>query len=250
MNLMRSLLLFSLCWCLLLVGCSGKQKAPSPLEPTTASPPPPPPPSTELPEGHPIVVARDLLVGSSAEEPGFGMYSYILFGYPPLSPSDKNSNQYQRAAKTAEAFLQMDAVSDIRRNGINPAEINLTYFPVIKPPGANTADAFLMVYNYPRSHAILGLTGKSGAGPYILSALIPLTGVRSFPSHYLLQDLSEVPPRLVGLWVQHFREQSTQPRFWERPEDEFKLKLRTSIGEVTDEMFAAVIFWHIGRSPS
>ena len=245
---MKHLLVAACAASIVMSGCSTKP-APRGTAPTYSAPlpnerpaPPPPPPTAAAP--HPHELAREFLPSSASEQPGFGLYSYVLFGYPPLDPNDRTSEQYQRYLKTAENFVQIDQVGDVLRAGAQPANINITYFPVSGPPAANTAQALLMAYDYARAHVILQLTGKSSQGPYIVSTLKPLSQASSFPDQHILQDLSEVPPRLVGLWVQNFREQSTQSRFWEQPRDEYALKLRTEIGEVSDQLIAAVVIWH------
>ena len=81
-------------------------------------------------------------------------------------------------------------------------------------------------------------------GPYIVSARIPLTDARALPAEYLFQDLSTVPPNVVGLWVRQFKAQAAQERFWEtQTKDQFVLSLRAYIargGEQVSQIGTAV----------
>src|SRR5439155_10381933 len=85
------------------------ESRPAPEAPpsVTQSAPPPivkaAPPMTAKANGgprHPLETGRSFLVGEQAEEKGYGLYSYLLFGSP---PSDATRARYLRAI---EAYLE------------------------------------------------------------------------------------------------------------------------------------------------
>jgi hypothetical protein len=173
------------------------------------------------------VTARSLLVGNAPEEKGYGLYSYLLFAVP---PDDSSKERY---TKIIEAYLSLipDAVK--LEQYLKPEEMNNTYLPVdTDPPKFISADWVLQHYNYARAVVLLrAIPGTHRDGPYIVSTLEPLTSKSSAPDKYLFQNVSTVPPHLVGAWIKEFINQAAQERFWEpRSVEKLVLNLRTSIG--------------------
>lgn len=235
----------------LLCGCATQERSAPPPTAGAEAPPPPPPP-TAGPSGGttakpPRVTARDFLQQGAHEEPGFGLYSYILFG---SRPPDRQSDQYQRYLKAAEAYLVIDTVGEAEAYARRD-DINVTYLPVRQTPA--TATAAVEAYDYARARHLLALAGAlSSQGPVIVSTRMPLGDAAALPAERLYQDLSTVPPEVVKLWVRHFIAQAARERFWERQtRDEFLLGLRTFVargGEQVNQLNSAVasLVWGFG----
>lgn len=171
--------------------------------------------------------ARDFLIRGKSEEPGFGLYSYILI------PSRSTDADTQRDIAVIGSFLKaLDAVSDVEAFTAK-SKINVTYL-VVKSGPAATAEAVLADYDVPRCKHILELFAADHAdvseGPYIVSTLAPLGDASQLPAHYLWQDLSSVQPDVAAAWEKEFEKQAGQPEFWQAStRDAALLKLRNFI---------------------
>jgi hypothetical protein len=163
------------------------------------------------------------------ETPGYGLYSYLLFGSP---PGDGARERHPRP----EAYVGLIPDIAALERYIPPRELNIAYVPLTAAPDRQAAaDRLLAQYDYARARSILRfLAGGNREGPYIVSALRPLGGTAAtaaLPNPYLFQDLSTAPPHLVASWVKEFLNQAAQERFWEeRSAERFALKLRVTVG--------------------
>lgn len=208
------------------------------LSPGPASPSPSPAP---LPGGTPPVSApfppavrsREtggaFLLSDQSETPGYGLYSYLLFGSPP------GAGTRERHLMALEAYLGLIPDLAALERYVPPRELNVAYVPLVAPPARAAAAGLLAQYDYARARSILRLLpGGNRDGPYIVSALRPLGGADAAaapPNPYLFQDLSTAPPHLVASWVKEFLNQAAQERFWEeRSTERFALKLRVTVG--------------------
>jgi hypothetical protein len=173
------------------------------------------------------VTGRSVLAPGAVEAPGYGLYSYILFGNP---PDEMSRDRYM---KTIEAYLSLIPDLTALEKYAKPSELNATYVPIdVEPPMSVSAEWVLHHYDYARAVILLrALPGSRADGPYIVSSLKPLTGSESLTGDYLLQDLSSVPSDLVADWVKLFINQASQQRFWEtRSGSLLALRLRTAVG--------------------
>jgi hypothetical protein len=174
--------------------------------------------------------ARALLQPGSAEESGYGLYSYLLFG---STPSDAARELY---VKTVESYLAL--VPDVMslEEYVPRGELNILYLLVRSAPTQPAAVAWALDnYDYARARSLLrNIPRNNRDGPYILAATRPLGKAGSAElaaGHYLLQDLSSVPPHLAALWVKEFLNQAAQNRFWEeKTAVKLGLNLRRTIG--------------------
>ncbi len=227
----------------------------APMEDTTAVPP-----DRTAPDD-PVRIretARAFLVGTDSEEPGFGLYSYLLFGSPP-SPSSRD-----RYIAAIESYLDFTPPIGEVTDYYEPAELNINYLPITAPndsedPQPNEGDdpeQLLEQYNYVRSRVILDAIEDEGAqrdGPYIVSHRSPLTEA-PVVGEYLYQDLSTVPANLVRLWFKEFLEQVEQENFAEeRALENFSLEFRTNLELVAvfaqtlpDGLLSSLIRWVSG----
>jgi hypothetical protein len=173
------------------------------------------------------VSGRSVLEPGATEAGGYGLYSYILFGNP---PDEASRNRYTKAI---EVYLRLIPDLTALLKYARPIELNATYVPIdTKPPPSVSTEWVLDHYDYARAVILLrALPGSRSDGPYIVSSLKPLTGVKSLTGDYLLQDLSSVPPDLVADWVKLFINQASQQRFW-KPQSAttLALRLRTGVG--------------------
>jgi hypothetical protein len=173
--------------------------------------------------------ARAYLVMGSKEDPGYGLYSYLLFGSP---PTDSARARYLKAIQAYLTLIQ--TVTDMR--AYKPAsKLNITYLPVkVRPPDSPSADWLLANYDFARGRILLDLLSpRYQTGPYFISALTPLSGVEAIPHDHLFQDLSLVPAEpedLLSWWIRAFLNQAAQEQFWQPQTGELlALKLRTII---------------------
>lgn len=173
---------------------------------------------------------RTLLARGKQEEPGFGLYSYLLLG---SQPDDSTRERYLSVIK--EYLRLSPALADLRKL-LDPKQLNANYLPTTTLPAETvklTPDWLLANYDYARSRAILkSVPGSHLRGPYILSVLKPVdTRATTSPGPMFFQDLSSVPLDLVTPWYEAFLNQAAQERFWEAKSGEmFVLKMRTFIG--------------------
>ena len=67
-------------------------------------------------------------------------------------------------------------------------------------------------------------------GPYIISTLKPLDTQSNENSNYIRLDMSDVPPRIISLWVKEFMNQAAKKRYWEEDTTrKFILNVRTTL---------------------
>jgi hypothetical protein len=201
-------------------------RGPLPTPPRAVTPSPGPSP--------PSILTREtggaFLLPDQGEASGYGLYSYLLFG---ATPGDGARDRYRSAL---EAYVGLIPDIAALERYVRPAELNIAYVPVQRPPDRSTTpDRLLAEYDYARARSLLRLfPGGNREGPYIVSSLRPLgSGGQPpvLPTPYLFQDLSKVPPHLVGSWVKEFLNQAAQERFWEdRSTERFALRLRVTVG--------------------
>ncbi len=67
-------------------------------------------------------------------------------------------------------------------------------------------------------------------GPYVISTLVPLTIQSQPPDQFLVQDMSNVPSEVAGLWEREFERRAAQKDFWApATRDQAILQLRTFV---------------------
>ncbi len=171
---------------------------------------------------------RAFLVETQIEEPGYGLYSYLLFGSP---PSNDSVRKLYLQAITDYVNIIVD-ISELEKY-IPRQELNITYLPLnLPPPPSPSAEWILDHYNYARARSLLRtLRRELRDGPYIISTLKPLSTFQTTPDKYLFQDMSSVPPHLISSWVKEFINQAAKERHWdEKTTWQLVLNLRDEIG--------------------
>jgi hypothetical protein len=190
-----------------------------PPHPTMARPPSPLPrtagdrPPTAAARA-PSVSGRSFLAGADSEEPGYGLYSYLLFGTAPGSEDEK-----QRDLAVIQAFVKLlNDVSDLQSQpGMTKSDINVTYLLVADRPPEKlpSPDWILSHYDFPRAKVLLRVFNRDVfGGPYVASSLTPLSQSDAAPEHYLWQDMSHVPAALAGSWEEEFERRARKSDFW------------------------------------
>ncbi|MEA2080368.1 MAG: hypothetical protein U9P00_11025 [Pseudomonadota bacterium] len=171
-----------------------------------------------------------LLAANEPEQPGYGLYSYLLFA---SVPTDANRDHYLQAIA---AIITIPDVGELVEAGFLARELNITSIPVRMPLHdgekglsqqnvARMSEWILEYYDYARARYLLKrLPGTHESGPYLLSTFSPLEGEDGTVESFLRQDFSRVPDSRAGLtyaWVREFLERANQPRLW----DEWTMKM-------------------------
>jgi hypothetical protein len=235
------------------------------------------------------ITASSFLLPDQDEAPGYGLYSYVLFG---ARAESLDSPRWRRYFQTILAFFNLPSAAQAGKYTL-PASLNLTFFPITcsraelpkseyqpilfqfdpkrveahaqehraggKPfaghgqSNIDTACTLVSSYDYSRAQRLLAmLPGSHLEGPYIISTTQPLSKTGALPAQYLYQDLSSVPPELVGLWFKEFMAQSQDAEFWKtRTKEQFVLRLRTVIGIASQQVpdFGNTITWAFITTP-
>lgn len=220
--------------------------------PDEEAPPQPTPAPSAVPDGRgesgpgPPIDARPavrhtggkLLFSGRAEEPGYGLYSYLLF-----RRGDSAGIALERRKAVLRAFVEeVSPAASLEGAGVARREINVLYAPVKAPAGAapQGQDAvyeyLLAHYDIDRSRLLLDRIGLPEDGPYLVSNLTPVgSGAPADRDRMLVQDLSRVPPRLAGLWMTEFQRQAARQDFWDGGNlRRFALLLRTEIANLSE----------------
>jgi len=219
---------------------------------------------SEPPTSYSRSTAREFLFDSAKEEPGFGLYSYLLFAEQP------DDNSKLRYLPILKEFLRLNRVEDQREWTLDKMRLNITYIPLRDKAkkSAETATADQLItpdnYNYARSKSLLdNLPGDQlkrvrPYGIYLVSVLRPLSlSPVNDRERILVEDLTSVPPEVAAVWIEHFKVQAAQADFWEEDSlEKFGLGLRTVIAEAAvavdpskralsdwQDILASLIFW-------
>lgn len=192
---------------------------------------------------------RDLLFPLEIEREGHPLYSYLLFA----GASRGDREERARFASAIEAYVgQVQSADTLEKSGAARASINIFYAP-LKEIFEDTSPASMRLhfaqrsaveqiellsrlYDHARAEVLMGQMRLRGNGPFIVSVLRPLSdGAVDQDEAFLVQDLSSVPPKLVGLWVDEFKRQVVQEAT-DSPERlrRFALTLRTRISVLAE----------------
>jgi len=193
----------------------------------------------------PVVSERAFLVGHEPEAQGYGAYSYLLLASPPTSASR------DRYLAVITAYLDFIPRRAEDADYIPESQLNLTYALLTEsaPPAVldmraggqsegdqQAAQWVLDHYNYARAQAILHiLPGAHADGPYIVTALLPLTDRAALSGAFMEQDLTHIPPEFAVTWVKIFIGRAAQAGW---PADRLQtatVNLRQALAVAADE---------------
>ncbi|GAB4279655.1 MAG: hypothetical protein Kow0092_35400 [Deferrisomatales bacterium] len=200
-----------------LAACEGAPKrAPPPRPPETTTPPPatePPPSRTRGGESPPQHHVWALLTEMGGEEPGYGMYTYVLFARrvrtPGLDPDIRSRYESLLSALAASTLSAGEAV------GLPRAETNVFLVPARargKQPSLANYDEVLSL----RYLAVLGrllrgadeeLARRLGTrpGPFLISTLRPAAALTTGEGTVLYADLSTTNPGAMAEVVSAYK---------------------------------------------
>ena len=201
--------------CALSVFVLGSERTPSPA--------PAPPPTTARETG------TLWLVRGQQEPAGYGLYSYFLLGSAP------DGKSRERVLAAIEAFLALSPSLASLDELLERGQLNANHMPVDAPPPSARPSAqwVLEHYDHARARSILARIDASlRQGPYLVSMGAPAGSRAPLAGPMLRQDLSAVPPHLVGDWYRLFLNQAAQERHWDKGQtlQEVGVRMRTVIG--------------------
>ncbi len=195
---------------------------------------------------------RALLLPTSSEPKGYGLYSYLLFDTPP-----KDDLERERYLKSLESYLLiLQPITELERYR-RRSELNITLIPVkrnvelpddLSSPkqASQAAEQVLTAYDYARASALLADLGKQmvQSGPFLVSLRPTVSNPGTL---FLFFDMSRVTPKLVWDCVRAFCSLAAQERSWS--EIEFKrlaLNIRNILAvaaKTTPEVLGALQQW-------
>ena len=151
----------------------------------------------------------DLLGSVDNEEPGYGLYSYLVLGEIP-TPNDR-----ERVLSIITSVTHLPS-ADTLKISRPKKQINIIYLPVKERSHILPLQASTILDNYDFERALtitrrLSLTIRRG--PYLLSTLHPLSHAQEREA-YLLQDLSDVDFSVAETWITDFGAEAMKAKYW------------------------------------
>lgn len=193
-------------------------------EQTAEEPVIPPTPAT----GRLIKIScRAYLLKDKKEEPGYGLYSYILFpGRPGKNNDDCDRKRYielYQLYRSKEEYLK-------KYQTYKKDQMNITYWPLSVQKLSADIDQhsdnfFVDNYDYARASDFLSkISGLTGPGPFIIAYHSPFSTISGSPDskELLLIDLSKTPKENFQIWFNLFTTMvKDDPSTWQ---EKFNLK--------------------------
>jgi hypothetical protein len=160
----------------------------------------------------------------------YGLYSYLLIGSVPTA------HMRPTVLRAIEAYIGYASyLVEMRRYVKDSTRINATAIFVRTVPPAVTPETVLENYDFAAARAVIArISGLERDGLYIVSSLGPLHPPDTPRADPLaIQDLTRMPPTVVGLWVREFLSQTSAEQQWNPPQlRRLVLNLRTTIAVV------------------
>jgi hypothetical protein len=187
------------------------------------------------------VTGRHLLPTGSSEAPGFGLYSYLLFGE---KENARNRNRY--VAVLRQVLVEISNLEQILGNKPDLRQVNVLYIPVRSAVEVNenspaeAAELILKNYDFARSQLLLAsIDDRYQKGPYFVSRLGPIQQGKEVSRPYLFQDMTQAAPSLALDWVRQFLSQTAKGEPWSASRVEsFAFSFRNQI-----QVLATWVFW-------
>lgn len=195
-------------------------------------------------DGHTVATGRDFLTKGSFEEPGFGLYSYVLFA---AAPTDESKPRYLAVIRACQKEIQRVAELE---TGIPKNKLNVAYIPVRnKAPNPDIDENWVLDnYDYERAVVLLAYLPEryqKHQGPYLVSHSAPLAADAA--GEFLYQDLSIVNEKLATAWIQHFLDHASQEHYWETNKaEDLAFALRNFVADTApdiENIRSAVATW-------
>ena len=190
------------------------------------------------------VTGRHLLPTGVPEEPGFGLYSYLLFG-----EKENPQNRDRYLAILRQVLVEVSNLADILANKPDLRRINVLYIPVRsaievdESSPASAAERILKDYDFARAQLLLAsIDDHYQKGPYFVSRLAPILQGKEVPRPYLFQDMTRADPKLASVWVGRFLRQAAREEPWnESGVESFAMNFRNEIQVLAT--FAVPVSW-------
>jgi len=204
------------------------------------SPGPSPSPPREMGLGR--VTGRYLLPTGASEEPGFGLYSYLLFG-----ENENSQNRQRYLAVLRQVIAEISGLDEILANKPDLKRVNVLYIPVRTAMEGAEAEMILRNYDYARAKLLLAsIDDRYLKGPYFVSRLLPVQQGKEVGRPYLFQDLSRADPSLALDWVSRFLRQAAREDPWNEDRvEKFAFSFRNEIQALAT--FAVPVSWKTAR---
>jgi hypothetical protein len=195
---------------------------------------------------------RALLLPTSSEPKGYGLYSNLLFDTPP-----RDDLECERYLKSLESYLLvLQPIVKLERYR-RRSELNITLIPVqrnvelpddLSSPkqASQAAEQVLIAYDYARASALLADLGKQmvQSGPFLVSLRPTVSNPGTL---FLFFDMSRVTPKLIWDWVRAFCSLAAQEPSWSEIElKRLALNIRNIIAvaaKTTPEVLGALQQW-------
>jgi hypothetical protein len=195
---------------------------------------------------------RALLLPTSSEPKGYGLYSNLLFDTPPRDDLER-----ERYLKSLESYLLvLQPIVKLERYR-RRSELNITLIPVqrnvelpddLSSPkqASQAAEQVLTAYDYARASALLADLGKQmvQSGPFLVSLRPTVSNPGTL---FLFFDMSRVTPKLIWDWVRAFCSLAAQEPSWSEIElERLALNIRNIIAvaaKTTPEVLGALQQW-------
>jgi hypothetical protein len=193
---------------------------------------------------------REYLVNGADEQKKYGLYSYFLFSKRP------DEHQKIRYIAVIESYLNSIEKIEKHEENYKKSELNICYIPVETMPdisfeNLNIKEKSVWIldnYDYARARYFLNkIDPELLKGPYIISYEKPLSKVTKLKTKFLFQNMSNVEPELISLWIDEFLKQSSKVKYWdEKHLNNFTNDLRNLIAiaaEGLDKISKSLKWW-------
>lgn len=193
---------------------------------------------------------REYLVNGADEQKDYGLYSYFLFSKRP------EDHQKDRYIAVIESYLNSIEKIGKHEKKYTKSKLNICYIPVETKPDITFEKLsvkeksiwILENYDYAEARYFLNKTDYSLLkGPYIISYEKPLSKVTKLETKYLFQNMSNVEPELIPLWIDEFIKQSSKAEYWDEEHlNNFTNDLRNLIAiaaEGLDKITKSLKWW-------
>jgi len=197
----------------------------------------------------PLATGREQLLPGQHEQPGYGLYSYLLILERPTGEAEK-----ARVQAALHALLtSLSDIDELVVGGFAKSQLNALHVPMreqVEWDRAHETDesmkqvveGLVSSYDYTRATYLasrLDERARGLRGPILIACQRPLSEQANL-SRYLLIDLNNKPPGMVKAWSTEFLRRTHKPEFWVDNQN-WLLNLRQALadaavafGEVTE----------------
>lgn len=199
----------------------------------------------KLPDSLTRITCRSQLLNNESEEPGYGLYSYILFAKRP------NKHEKKAYLEIIEKFLDITPANTTYIQSLKKNCLNITYIPVHSKSNSIVAEEILRNYNYERAKIMLSFFKNNDLkkGPYIISSASPLgTTNKTIRANYFIFNFTRIEKQMIVLSFDMFLQQVEKEDFLDPHSTlkRFVVYLRNKlcqVGKGVDPVYSKLKFW-------